>query len=80
MTQTAEPTIDYIGNPDPLSLGDDYVVLGMYRARFADGFNVAWPHIGKPGTLSAGHLDFDNPEERAMLLVCANDLRDRACS
>lgn len=65
--------ITYFANDDaPL---DGYGLLGGYRIRWDDGFNVILPHAGYVGTVGARSLDPDDDEHRAVLTDAAERAR-----
>lgn len=62
-----DPVITYRPSPN-LVIADEHQVLGLYLARYADGFAAAIPHVGWPNTVSAEPLDLNVPEQRAIVL------------
>lgn len=54
---------------------EGYGLLGGYRVRYDDGFNVLLPHTGEVGTVGAIPLDPDDEEHRAVLAESAERMR-----
>ena len=54
---------------------EGYGLLGGYRVRYDDGFNVLLPHDGYVGTVGAEPLDPDDDDHRAVIVESAERIR-----
>jgi hypothetical protein len=70
-----DPTVEYRPNPERIRAGEGKAYLGTYHVHYADGLQIAIPHMGWPGMVSADPLDLEDPEQLEILLGQAAEAR-----
>lgn len=67
--------ITYVPRETAIESWSEQIVLGCYRVRYDDEFQVLMPHVGWSGTLSAEPLDPSDDEHWNLLVQAAERIR-----